>query len=86
MKFDDYKKKTFTSYWNNFSEKPKRLINSKNYLKNLKLKIIKLLGFKVSIRINKNKPREDEAYTSYPIDKIVLKHKNNLITEKLIFF
>jgi hypothetical protein len=55
-------------------------------LKNLKLKIIKLLGFKVSIRINKNKPHEDEAYTSYPIDKIVLKHRNNLITEKLNSF
>ena len=86
MKFDNYKKKTFTGYWNNFSEKPRRLIKSKSYLKNLKLKIIKLLGFKVSIRINKNKPHEDEAYTSYPIDKIVLKHRNNLIIEKLNSF
>ena len=86
MKFDNYKKKTFTGYWNNFSEKPRKLIKSKNYLKNLKLKIIKLLGFKVSIRINKNKPHEDEAYTSYPIDKIVLKHRNNLITENLNSF
>ena len=62
MKFDNCKKKTFTSYWNNLSKKPKRLINFKNYLKNLKLKIIKLLGFKISIRVHKNKPKEDKEY------------------------
>ena len=72
LKFDNYKKKTFTSYWNNFSEQPKKLIKSKNFLKSLRLKIIKILGFKVSIRINKNKPHKDEAYISYPIDKIVI--------------
>ena len=86
MKFDNYKKKTFTSYWNSFSERPQTLNKSKNYLKNLKLKIIKLLGFKVSIRIIKNKPHEDEAYTSYPIDKIVIKHRNNLIIEQIYSF
>ena len=86
MKFDNYKKKTFTSYWNNFSEKPKKLIKSKNFLKSLRLKIIKILGFKVSIRINKNKPHKDEAYISYPIDKIVIKHRNNLIIGEINSF
>ena len=79
MKFDNYKKKTFTRYWNNFSEKPKKLIKSKNYLKKLKLKIVKFLGFKISIRINKNKAHKDEAHISYPIDKTVIKQRNNLI-------
>ena len=86
MKFDNYKKKTFTSYWNNFSEKPKSLINSKNYLKNLKLKIVKFLGFKVSIRININKTHKDEAYTSYPIDKMVVELKKNLIIKRINSF
>tara|TARA_B100001093_G_scaffold510008_1_gene575069 strand:+ start:844 stop:1806 length:963 start_codon:yes stop_codon:yes gene_type:complete len=86
LEFDNYKKKTFTSYWNNFSEKPKSLINSKNYLKSLKLKIIKLLGFKVSIRINKNRPHEDVAYTSYPIEQKIKKQKNNLIIKEIISF
>lgn len=86
MKFDNYKKKTFTSYWNNFSEKPKRFIKSKNYLKNLKHQIVKILGFKVSIRIKKNKPDKDEAYISYPIDRIVIEHRNNLIIEEINSF
>ena len=79
MKFDNYKKKTFTSYWNGFSEKPKNLIKTKNYLKKFKLKVFNFLGFKISIRIKKNKPHKDEAYISYPIDKIILKRRKNLI-------
>ena len=55
-------------------------------MKNLKLKIIKLLGFKISIRVKKNIPNEDEAYTSYPIDKIVVKHRNNLMVEQINSF
>ena len=86
MKFDNYKNKTFTRYWNNFSEEPKKFIKFQNYLKNLKLKITKILGFKVSIRIKKNKPNNDEAYTSYPIEKTVKKHRNNLITEEINSF
>lgn len=86
MKFDSYKKKTFTRYWNNFSEKPKKLIRYKNYLKNLKLKIVKFLGFKISIRINKNKLHEDEAFISYPIEKTVIKQRNNLIIEEINSF
>ena len=86
MKFDNYKKKTFTSYWNNFSEKPKKLIKYKNYLKNLKFKIVKFLGFKISIRINKNKPQKDEAHISYPTDKTVIKQRNNLIALEINSF
>ena len=86
MKFDNYKKKTFTIYWNSFSEKPKRFIRHKNYLKNLKIKIIKLLGFKISIRIKKNKPHKDEAYISFPTEQLIKKHRNKLLTEKINSF
>ena len=86
MKFDNYKKKTFTKYWNNFSEKPKNFIKSKIYLKNLKFKIIKLLGFKVSIRINKNKSHDDEAYISFPIEQLIKKHRNKLLAEEINSF
>ena len=86
MEFDQYKKKTYTKYWNNFSEKPKKLINTSIFLKKLKKYIINFLGFKISIRINKNKPNEDEAYVSYPIENIVKKHRNSLIVKEVIFF
>mgnify|MGYP001279283112 CR=1 FL=1 len=86
LKFDNYKKKTFTIYWNSFSEKPKKLIRYKNYLKNLKFKIIKLLGFKISIRIKKSKPHKDEAYISFPVEQLIKKHRNNLITNEINSF
>ena len=86
MKFDNYKKKTFTIYWNSFSEKPKTFIRHKNYLKNLKFKIIKLLGFRISIRIKKNKSHKDEAYISFPTEQLIKKHRNKLLAEKINSF
>ena len=86
MRFDNYKKKTFTSYWNSFSEKPKRLVKYKNYLKNLKLKIVKILGFKISIRIKKNEHHKDEAYISFPVEQIIKNHRNKLIIEEINSF
>ena len=55
MEFDQYKKKTYTKYWNNFAEKPKIFIGTSIFLKKLKLKLIKFLGFKISIRIKQLK-------------------------------
>ena len=62
MKFDNYKKKTFTGYWNNFSEKHKKISSLTNPLKKFKFFLNKFLGFKISIRISRNKVQKDEAY------------------------
>ena len=86
MKFDFQKKKTYTRYWNNFSEKPKKLIFIRNILKKLKIHINKFLTFKISIRINKKKSQKDEAYISYPTEDIVIKHRNNLMLKQIITF
>lgn len=86
MKFDQHKKKTYTKYWNNFSEKPKNFIGTSVFLKKLKKSLNKFLGFKISIRVNKNKPQKDEAYVSYPIEKVIKKHRSNLIVNEIYSF
>ena len=79
-------KKTYTKYWNNFSEKPKNFIGTSVFLKKLKKSLNKFLGFKISIRVNKNKPQKDEAYVSYPIEKIIKQHRNSLIIKEIYSF
>ena len=86
MKFDQHKKKTYTKYWNNFSEKPKNFIGTSVFFKKLKKSLNKFLGFKISIRVNKNKPQKDEAYVSYPIEKVIKKHRSNLIVNEIYSF
>ena len=86
MKFDQHKKKTYTKYWNNFSEKPKNFIGTSVFLKKLKKSLNKFLGFKISIRVNKNKPQKDEAYVSYPIEKVIKKHRSSLIVNEIYSF
>ena len=86
MEFDQNKKKTYTKYWNNFSEKPKKFINTSIFLKKLKKYFNKFLGFKISIRVNKNKSQKDEAYVSYPVEKIIKKHRNDLIIKEIFSF
>ena len=79
-------KKTYTNYWNNFSEKPKNFIGTSVFLKKLKKSLNKFLGFKISIRVNKNKPQKDEAYVSYPIEKVIKKHRSSLIVNEIDSF
>ena len=79
-------KKTYTEYWNNFSEKPKNFIGTSVFLKKLKKSLNKFLGFKISIRVNKNKPQKDEAYVSYPIEKVIKKHRSSLIVNEIYSF
>ena len=86
MKFDQHKKKTYTKYWNNFSEKPKNFIGTSVFFKKLKKSLNKFLGFKISIRVNKNKPQKDEAYVSYPIEKVIKKHRSSLIVNEIYSF
>mgnify|MGYP001347055606 CR=1 FL=1 len=83
MEFNYQKKKTYTKYWNNFSEQPKKFIGTSMFFKRLKKFLNNLLGFTISIRLKKNKPQKDEAYISYPIEENIKKHRNNLIIKEM---
>ena len=86
MEFNYYKKKTYTKYWNNFSEKQKRINVISNLLKKLKFFLNKFIGFKISIRIKKNTIQKDEAYLSYPIENFVKKNRNDQIVKEINSF
>ena len=86
MKFDYYKKKTYTEYWNNFSTKPKKCFSISNFFKKLKKLIHNILGFKVSIKIHKNKKQKNETYLSYVTNENIKKNRNNLLKNEIISF
>ena len=86
MEFNYKKKKTYTKYWNNFSEKHKKISSLTNPLKKFKFFLNKFLGFKISIRISRNKVQKDEAYISYPTENFVKKIRNDLIVEEIRSF
>ena len=88
-KFDFYRKKTFTSHWNNFSQTPKNKIITLNFIKKIKKHFFKIFGYKVSIRIIKN-DKIDDTFTSYQTDPNILKYRNkeleNIIFDYLKYF
>ena len=86
MEFNYNKKKTYTKYWNNFSEKPNKAHPVTKALKKLKIFLNRLLKFKISIRISRNKVQKDEAYLSYPTENFVKKVRNDLIVEEIRSF
>lgn len=86
MEFNYKKKKTYTKYWNNFFEKHNKISHLTNPLKKFKFFINKFLGFKISIRISRNKVQKDEAYLSYPTENFVKKVRNDLIIEEIRSF
>ena len=48
LEFDFHKKKTYTSHWNNFKNKPRRGYYFSFFLKKIKNLIYNILGFKIS--------------------------------------
>ena len=86
MKFNYQKKKTYTNYWNNFFEKPKKINPITQSIKKLKIFLSRLIKFKISIRIRRNEAQKDEAYVSYPTENYVKKFRNNLIIDEIHSF
>ena len=86
MKFNYQKKKTYTNYWNNFFEKPKKINPITQSIKKLKFFLSRLIKFKISIRIRRNNAQKDEAYVSYPNENFVKKFRNNLIVDEIDTF
>lgn len=86
MEFNYQKKKTYTKYWNNFFEKPKKINPISQLLKKIKKLLNKFLKFKISIRISRNKIQKDEAYISYPTENFIKKIRNDLVVKEIHSF
>ncbi len=83
LKFDQHNKKTFSSYWNNFSIKEKNKLFPRVNIKKFLNKLYNLLGFKLSIKITKIKQLEHDEFKSYQTDEELIRLRNNILEDKI---
>ena len=83
-KYDKYRKKTFTTFWNNFNIKPKTSKSPSILIKLIKKFLKKNIGIKIKIYTYKNLEKKDEFFSSYQIDKNLIKYRNELLTKEVI--
>ena len=84
-KFDAYKKKTYTNYWNNFSSIPK-MSKSLTIIRKIKFFIKKIFPYSIKIKNRKKSNNLYEMFSSFQIDKEVLLYRNRLLSEIVISF
>lgn len=86
IKFDSYKKKTYTKYWNHFSTIPKKSLRFSILVRRIKFFIKKI--FPYSIKIKKHKQFDDlyEMFSSFQTEKDILTYRNYLLSETVINF
>ena len=80
-KFDPYRKKTFTPYWNHFSMAPKKYQSTSIFIKKIKKIIKKIVPYQFKIQICKRKYIKDEIFYSFQNDKNILNYRNRLLSE-----
>ena len=86
IKFDKYKKKTLSKYWNNFSIMPKNSFYSQTKLKKTLRKIQHFFGFKITIKLRKIKELENDEFQSFQKEKIIIKYRNEKLSEKILIY
>ena len=69
MIFDERKKKTFTNYWNNFEQKPKKYTFFSKHFRKIKEKVRKIFGININISIRKTDTIIDGSFTSFQKNK-----------------
>ena len=83
MEFDKYKKKTFSKNWNNFGKKSRPSSNLSYLFKKFKSFLYRILGFKISIKIIKDKQLKNEEFISYQTDNDIINYRNKLASNEI---
>lgn len=78
-KFDAYRKKTFTSYWNHFSTNPKKFQSTSIFFTKFKKFLKKLIGIKIQIYRYKKLNAKNESLTSYQKNISIINYRNELL-------
>jgi len=86
IKFDSYRKKTFTNYWNHFSTTPKKSHSFSSILRIIKIFIRKFFPYTIKIKIHKKNDHVYEMFSSFQTDKNILFYRNHLLTETVTKF
>lgn len=85
-KFDPYRKKTFTTYWNHFSIIPKKSQSISIIFKKIKNLLKNLFPFQLKIQIHRKKDTSYEMFSSFQTDKDILSFRNSLLNDSVIKF
>ena len=80
-KFDPYRKKTFTSYWNHFSLTPKKHQSTSIFIKKIKKIIKKIIPYRLKIQIHKNINVKNEIFFSFQNDTTIINYRNLLLSK-----
>ena len=80
-KFDPYRKKTFTSYWNHFSLTPKKHQSTSIFIKKIKKIIKKIIPYRLKIQIRKNINVKNEIFFSFQNDTTIINYRNLLLSK-----
>ena len=72
-KFDSYRKKTFTTYWNHFSTSPKKFQISSIMIRKIKNFLKRFFPFTLKIKAHKQNDNFYEMFSSYQIEKDIIK-------------
>ena len=84
MKFDIYKKKTYTNHWNNFFSEPKKNNFLIKVLKKLKFFLYNFIGYKIKVSIVTKNSNEDISYNSYLLNRKLIDLRNKKLSKVLI--
>ncbi len=82
--FDQYRKKTFTPFWNNFNTKPKSSKSPSLIIKSLKKFLKKNIGIRIKIETYKSLEKKNAFFSSYQIDKNLIEYRNALLTKVVV--
>ncbi len=86
IKFDPLRKKTFTSYWNHFSKKPKKFQSTSLFFKRIKKRIRQVFPYHLKIKVEKKVSNPYEMFSSFQTDITILSYRNLLLSETVIKF
>ena len=85
-KFDFYRKKTFTNYWNNFSTTPKKSQTLSKVLRRIKTFTKKVIPYSFKIKNRNKNDNFNEIFLSFQTNKEILSYRNHLLSETVIKF
>lgn len=85
-KFDIYRKKTFTNYWNNFSTVPKKAQSLSKTIKMIKTLLKNILPFSIKIKRNNKTNYANNILASSQVDEEIILYRNSLLSKTIIKF
>ena len=83
-KFDPYRKKTYTSYWNNFSTTPKKNQSTSIALKKVKRFLQKIFPYQFKIQFKRRMSSKYEMFSSFQTDQDILDYRDLSISKTVM--